>query len=127
MGARVWEADPHLTDEWIQAADDLREIWSWDWRAMRKDSSFEYAFPKFVYTTGYPLADVTHGFYGEERFRWSWTEDLDNGNLCISNHCWSSDAAKLYVSQDDATYAGVGGEQLSFGPQCSWTDLPQNM
>lgn len=120
--ARVWEADDHLTDEWLQAAEDLRELWSWDWSALRKDSAFQLAFPKFVYTPGYPIADVKHGYHGEERFRWSWTEDPCSGNLFIKNQSWSSDAAKACLSEEGVRYIGLLGDQVSFGPLCSWRE-----
>jgi len=113
--ARVHEADPHLTDGWLQAAEDLRDLWKWDWRPMRRDSCFELAFPKFVYTQGYPTADVLHGFHGEDRWRWYWREDESRKFLNITNHAWVKEEAVLRLSEGEAIYNGLGGEQLVLG------------
>mmetsp|Transcript_91646 Transcript_91646/g.142995 ORF Transcript_91646/g.142995 Transcript_91646/m.142995 type:complete len:166 (+) Transcript_91646:2-499(+) len=124
--AKVREADPHLSDKWLQAVEDLRELWAWDWRPLRPTSPFELAVPKFVYTPGYPISDVLRGYHGEERWRWNWLED-GAGNLHIRNQCWCSGNAKICISQEEVTYDGIQGEHVTFGPMCAWhqRDAPQ--
>merc|ERR1719330_1870440 len=34
------EAEPHLTEKWLEAAEDLRERWPWDWQPVRPTSGF---------------------------------------------------------------------------------------
>mmetsp|Transcript_7230 Transcript_7230/g.23121 ORF Transcript_7230/g.23121 Transcript_7230/m.23121 type:complete len:196 (-) Transcript_7230:24-611(-) len=108
---RQHDASPHLTDRWLQAAEDLRAIWSWDWRPVRGGSPFELAHAKFVYTVGYPLADkFLPGCHGEDRWLWHWQED-GREQLRISNRSWQEEA-RLRLSGSEAVYEGLGGERL---------------
>jgi len=107
---RERDASPHLTDRWLQAAEDLQRIWSWDWRAVREGSPFQLSHAKFVYTVGYPLSDkFVRGCHGEERWLWQWQED-GQGRLLIHNRSWHAEA-RLALSEEAAEYAGLGGER----------------
>jgi len=114
-GVRLRAVDPHLTDGWLQAAEDLRTLWAWDWRPVRQNSSFEVAQAKFVYTVKYPLADTFRGFYGEVRWQWQWLED-GRGRLCIRNRCWGGEGVSLWLDEDGASYSGLAGESHSWVP-----------
>lgn len=111
---RQHDASPHLTDRWLQATEDLRAIWHWDWHQVRCGSPFQFAHLKFVYTAGYPLADkFTCNCHGEERFLWKWYED-GRGRLLVCNRSWREDAS-LALSEHEVAYTGIGGERLSWG------------
>jgi len=103
-------ADAHLTDDWIQAADDLRALWSWDWHPIRDGSPFLFAHPKFSYRADYPLADKpVCGTHGEDRWLWRWLED-GQGSLSVLNRSWHEDA-KFMLDRRAAKFHGIGGEE----------------
>lgn len=108
--AKLREADPHLTDDWLEAAEDLRLLWSWDWRPLRSTSPFEFVQDKLVCAPGYPIADVTRGLYGETRWQWRFLED-GQGHLMVRNQYWPS-GAQVYISEGDVTFKMEDGTTI---------------
>lgn len=107
---RVHNADPLLTEAWLQAADDLRRLWHWDWRPLRQTSAFQVAQAKGSYTAGYPLSDAFHGFFGEYRWCWKFVEDGE-GALVITNLCWREQLS-LRLKESEVVFVGLDGEPL---------------
>mmetsp|Transcript_12266 Transcript_12266/g.23820 ORF Transcript_12266/g.23820 Transcript_12266/m.23820 type:complete len:300 (-) Transcript_12266:233-1132(-) len=107
--SRQHVADAHLTDDWIQAVDDLRTLWSWDWHPVRDGSPFLFAHLKYGYRADYPLADKhVCGTHGEDRWLWRWLED-GQGGLSVHNRSWREDAT-FVLDRHAAKFCGIGGE-----------------
>eukprot|EP00929_Paragymnodinium_shiwhaense_P027845 TRINITY_DN16254_c0_g1_i5.p1 TRINITY_DN16254_c0_g1~~TRINITY_DN16254_c0_g1_i5.p1 ORF type:complete len:385 (-),score=93.39 TRINITY_DN16254_c0_g1_i5:56-1210(-) len=121
--AKVRPAELHLTDQWIEATEELRAVRAWDWRPTREGSPyFEVARAKFAYNAKQPLADLGHGLCGEVRWQWRWTEDFAGGtrHLRITNSGWRVDGSPMGLrlqSDGSADFVGPGGNRLCWGQE----------
>lgn len=111
------EADPHLTERWLESAADLRSLWEKDWRPLRQTSGFELAQSKFRYHPDNKPTDTFRGCFGEERWQWCWEED-GRGALSVRNRLWPSDA-RLWLAADEVSYQGAAGQRLAWAAEGS--------
>lgn len=110
--AKLHSVNSQLTDRWLEAADDLKKLWTWDWRPVRAGSNFQFAQRKLGLPSKTAPADITHGFFGEKRWEWHWEED-EAGRLDVRNISWQREA-QLYMSATSIEFVGIGGEHASW-------------